>query len=50
MGKQEDLEKLNKEWMKKCPCKLKKQAIQAVPGAGSANAEIIFITIFYSYT
>jgi len=43
MNKQDELQELNKKWTKICPCKLKRQALQAVPGAGSADAKIIFI-------
>ena len=37
------LQNLHKEWMEKCECELKKTATQAVPGIGSAKAEIVFI-------
>jgi len=43
MDKQEGLRRLNKKWAQKCQCKLKNQATQAVPGTGSADANIIFI-------
>lgn len=43
MTKQEQLEKLNKEWIKTCPCGLSAGAIQAVPGEGSVDADIFFI-------
>ncbi len=43
MGKVEKLTELNKKWFKECTCELKKTATQAVPGVGSAKAEIVFI-------
>lgn len=43
MSKMEDLETLHKKWKEECQCELKKTATQAVPGVGSAKAEIIFI-------
>ncbi len=43
MSKKEELEKLHKKWMQECQCELKKTATQAVPGAGSPDAEIVFI-------
>lgn len=43
MTKKEQLENLNKKWMEECGCELKKTATQAVPGIGSAEAEIVFI-------
>jgi DNA polymerase len=43
MDKQEKLETLHKKWMEECDCELKKTATRAVPGAGSASAEIVFI-------
>lgn len=43
MDKSEKLKSLNEKWMAECKCELKKTAIQAVPGVGSANAEIVFI-------
>jgi len=41
--KKERLEKLNNIWTEKCTCKLKNTATQAVPGEGSADADIVFI-------
>ncbi len=43
MQNQEQLENLNKKWTTECECELRKTATQAVPGDGSANAEIVFI-------
>ncbi len=43
MNKLQELEKLNLRWQKDCQCELKKTATQAVPGAGSPDAEIVFI-------
>ena len=43
MEKKEQLENLHKKWMEECECELKKTATQAVPGDGSAEAEIVFI-------
>src|SRR3989344_2973829 len=43
MKKMEELQNLNKKWMEECQCELKKTATQAVPGDGSADAEIVFI-------
>lgn len=43
MDKKIKLENLHKKWKEKCECKLKKTATQAVPGVGSAEAEIVFI-------
>jgi len=43
MNKKEQLEKLNEEWIKTCPCGLSASATQAVPGEGSVNADIFFI-------
>lgn len=43
MKKSEKIKALHKKWMWKCTCALKKTATQAVPGNGSANAEIVFI-------
>src|ERR1700752_1112418 len=43
MEKQEKLEKLHKKWTEECTCELKKTATQAVPGFGSAEAEMVFI-------
>lgn len=43
MKKEVELQNLHKKWTKECKCKLKKTATQAVPGYGSAEAEIVFI-------
>ena len=43
MDAKEKLENLNQKWMAECTCGLKKTATQAVPGVGSANAQIVFI-------
>src|SRR3989344_6982148 len=43
MDKGDKLKALHKKWMEECECELKKTATQAVPGAGSAEAEIVFI-------
>lgn len=41
--KAKTLERIHKKWIKKCTCTLRKQATQAVPGFGSAYADILFI-------
>src|SRR3989344_4943457 len=43
MDKIAALENLNSKWKEECQCELKKTATQAVPGVGSAEAEIVFI-------
>src|ERR1035437_6677405 len=43
MTKKEKLQNLNKEWHKKCQCKLKATATQPVFGEGNPNADIVFI-------
>lgn len=43
MNKSEALTLLNTQMILECPCRLRETAIQAVPGDGSANAEIMFI-------
>lgn len=43
MPKLEQLDNLNKKWTEECACELKKTATQAVPGAGSPDAGIVFI-------
>jgi uracil-DNA glycosylase family 4 len=43
MDKENKLKNIHIKWIKECDCGLKKTATQAVPGAGSVNAEIIFI-------
>lgn len=43
MEKQKALDALNARMAKLCTCTLKEEATQAVPGEGSADAEILFI-------
>ncbi len=43
LSKTEELQNLHKKWAENCECELKKTATQAVPGVGSADAEIVFI-------
>lgn len=43
MSKREELEKLNKQMLACTKCALRSGCTQVVPGAGSANAEIMFI-------
>jgi uracil-DNA glycosylase family 4 len=43
MKKKEKLKNLNEKWKAECTCELKITATQAVPGDGSADAEIVFI-------
>ena len=43
LEKKQALENLHQKWMAECDCELKKTATQAVPGVGSADAEIVFI-------
>lgn len=43
MGKQGQLDLLNKKWIRDCTCTLRKTATQAVLGNGSATTGIIFI-------
>lgn len=43
MNKQETLDTLNEKMSLQCDCTLRIQATQAVPGDGSAEAEILFI-------
>lgn len=43
MSKKEELEKLNKEMLACSKCALRSGCKQVVPGAGSANAQILFI-------
>ncbi|MDX9913254.1 MAG: uracil-DNA glycosylase [Candidatus Moranbacteria bacterium] len=43
MDKQKELEKLNKEMLACSKCALRSGCKQVVPGAGSANAQILFI-------
>lgn len=41
--KQKLLQELNQKMAKECRCSLKKQALNVVPGEGSASADILFI-------
>ncbi len=43
MDKNEKLQNIHEKWTAECECELKKTATQAVPGFGSAEAEIVFI-------
>lgn len=43
MDKEQELQKIHDTWGKKNTCALKKTATRAVPGDGSATAEIVFI-------
>jgi DNA polymerase len=43
MDNNEKLQNLHKKWIAECKCELKKTATQAVPGVGSAFAELVFI-------
>lgn len=43
VNKQEQLDILNTQWEKTCPCGLSTTATQAVPGEGSPDAKIMFI-------
>lgn len=43
MNKETKLKNLHKKWSENCSCSLRGVATQGVPGAGSANAQIIFI-------
>ncbi len=43
MDKQAALDALNKKMIRECACTLKNQCLQAVPGDGSAEAEILFV-------
>lgn len=43
MNQKLNLQNLHKKWAKECECELKNTATQAVPGIGSAEAEIVFI-------
>ena len=43
MLKEENLNNLHKKWIQECDCELKKSATRAVPGRGSAQADIVFI-------
>lgn len=43
MDKAEKLRHIHEKWARDCTCELKKTATQAVPGAGSPDADIVFI-------
>lgn len=43
MSKDESLNDLHAKWIQECKCGLRNTATQAVPGRGSAQAEIVFI-------
>jgi len=43
MDKNESLKKINEKWVKDCVCELRNTATQAVPGDGSADAQILFL-------
>jgi len=43
MDKIQELQNLHNKWMAECQCELKNTATQAVPGVGSADAEMVFI-------
>lgn len=43
MKKEEALKAINDRWIRECVCTLRVTATQAVPGDGSADAEILFI-------
>lgn len=43
MKKEEALKAINDRWIRECVCTLRATATQAVPGDGSADAEILFI-------
>lgn len=43
MGKKGALDRLNARMARQCACTLRAQATQAVPGEGSASADILFI-------
>jgi len=43
MNKEKTLAAANAEWEQKCSCALRIQATRAVPGEGSADADIVFI-------
>lgn len=43
MDKKKALDALNEKMIRECACTLREQAAQAVPGEGSAEAEILFI-------
>lgn len=43
MNKKTQLDLLNTQMILECPCQLRETAIQAVPGDGNAEAEIMFV-------
>lgn len=43
INKVEILKNINEKWIRDCTCTLRETATQAVPGDGSAHAEIVFI-------
>ncbi len=43
MNKKDQLQILNAKMILECPCRLRETAIQAVPGDGNADADIMFI-------
>jgi DNA polymerase len=43
MDKRQALDAVNEKWIRECACALKSQCTQAVPGDGSAEAEIMFV-------
>jgi len=43
MSKSEELAQIHRKWFKSCKCELKNTATQPVSGAGSAEADIVFI-------
>ena len=43
MSKTEDLQAVHEKWKRECTCELKKTAIQAVPGDGNPNTDIVFV-------
>lgn len=43
MNTPETLAEINERWTNDCPCALKAEATQAVPGVGNPDADIVFI-------
>lgn len=43
LEKQAQLVEINDRWIRECTCSLRSTATQAVPGVGSAEAELLFI-------
>ena len=43
MDKKQKLDELNAQFAKECPCGLRAEATQAVPGEGNPDADILFI-------